>query len=40
MLYQDFQKAYVKLNTVLRTNDEGHVSLEDGVPGYFDLDDG
>ena len=36
-LYIDFQKVFVRLNSILRTNNEGLISLEDGIPGYFDL---
>ncbi len=36
-IYVDFQKCYVKLNSLLRSNDQGIVQLDDGVPGYFDL---
>eukprot|EP00347_Sterkiella_histriomuscorum_P008691 403344125 len=39
-LYVEFQKVFVKLNSILRTNEEGIITLEDGVPGYFDLMEG
>ncbi|CDW86100.1 UNKNOWN [Stylonychia lemnae] len=39
-LYLEFQKVFVKLNSILRTNDEGISILENGIPGFFDLTDG
>lgn len=39
-LYMEFQKVFIKLNSVLKTNDEGIIMLEDGIPGYFDLPEG
>lgn len=35
--YVEFQKHFVKLNSLLSTNLEGIIMLQEALPGFFEL---
>lgn len=38
--YVEFQKHFVKLNSYLKTNEDGIVTLQETIPGFFELNGG
>lgn len=39
-LYCDFQRAYLRLNSILRKNEDDIVQMVEGVPSIFEMTDG